>query len=275
MSTDPDLDALADAYERGLAAERAGRRSDAIAAYRAALALDPEDRGGVSVRLAALGAGDSPAAAPPAYVATLFDQTARRFEEILVERLGYAVPSMLPDLLDRAGVGRTTRLLDLGCGTGLAAAALAPRTGHVTGCDLSEEMLSIAWDKGLYDDLYVGEAAALMGGWDEAPFDLIVAADMLPYLGDLDPLLAGVTACLAPGGHFAASTETLDPAQFAGRGYMVGPKQRFAHAPAYLAARLDAHRLTPVETREITVRAEDGARVPGQLVLARHDAATG
>src|SRR6056297_779952 len=80
------------------------------------LALDPEDRGGVAIRLAALGLAPDPETVPPAYVATLFDQTAERFDDILVEQLGYAVPLMLRDLLERHGVPRAGRLLDLGCG---------------------------------------------------------------------------------------------------------------------------------------------------------------
>lgn len=264
-----DLDALAEAYEAGLAAERAGRRAEAIAAFERALALDPRDPGGVAIRLAVLGAGEAPAAAPPAYVATLFDQTAERFEEILVGGLGYDVPAMLEGLLDRAGAGRLGRLLDLGCGTGLVAEHLAGRAAHLTGVDLSEEMVARAWDKGLYDALYVAEAVAFLEGWDEAPLDLIVAADVLPYLGDLDPLLAAVARCLAPGGLFAASTEALEGVAPDGRGWALGAKHRYAHAPGHLADRLAAHGMTLVEMTPIIVREEDGAGVPGHLLLAR------
>ena len=271
MSSDDgiDLDALAEAYNAGLEAERAGRREAAVAAYRAALAIDPRDPGGVAIRLAVLGAGEAPAAAPPAYVATLFDQTAERFEDILVDGLGYGVPAMLPGLLDRAGAGRAARLLDLGCGTGLVAEHLADRADHLTGCDLSEEMVARAWDKALYDALYVAEAVAFLESGEEAPFDLIVAADVLPYLGDLDALLAGVAAGLSPGGVFAASTESLPQESVERRGWALGPRHRYAHAPGYVAGRLAAHGMAAIETAPITVREEDGAPVPGHLLLAR------
>src|SRR6056297_416735 len=207
--TDVDLDALADAYEAGLAAEKAGDLEAAAGAYARALALDPEDRGGVAIRLAALGLAPDPETAPPAYVATLFDQTAERFDDILVEQLGYAVPLMLRDLLERHGVPRAGRLLDLGCGTGLAGDSLRERADHVTGVDLSEGMLDIAHDRGSYDELYVGEAVAFLEGWDEAPFDLIAATDMLPYLGPVEGLFRTAAAALVPGGHLAVSTEAL------------------------------------------------------------------
>jgi len=269
MSEDIDIDALAEAYDRGLAAEKAGDIPAAVAAYRAALAIDAEDRGGVAVRLAALGQGPAPEAAPPAHVATLFDQHAERFEAILVDQLGYDVPQMLPALLDAHGIDRVGRLLDLGCGTGLAGAALADRTAHLTGCDLSEGMLAIADDRAIYDDLYLGEAVAFLETWDEAPFDLIVAADMLPYLGVVEGLFAAAAAALVPGGHLAFSTETLPETAFAGRGYTVGPHQRFAHAESHLRDRLAAAGFELRAMRPITVRRENAAAVPGQLILAR------
>ncbi|MBU1176793.1 MAG: tetratricopeptide repeat protein, partial [Alphaproteobacteria bacterium] len=70
--TDDTAEALAEAYNRGLAAEKAGDIDGAVAAYREALALDPNDPGGLAVRLAALGAGPTPSAASPAYVELLF-----------------------------------------------------------------------------------------------------------------------------------------------------------------------------------------------------------
>ena len=42
---------------------------------------------GASVRLAAMGRAPAPDAAPPAYVATLFDQNAASFDDMLVDQL--------------------------------------------------------------------------------------------------------------------------------------------------------------------------------------------
>ncbi|MGL4405380.1 MAG: S-adenosylmethionine-dependent methyltransferase, partial [Notoacmeibacter sp.] len=94
-----DDEKVSKAYNRGLKNEKAGRFDLAAKAYRECLALDPDDFGGVSVRLASIGEGPQPDGAPPAYVATLFDQHAEVFDEILVEQLGYAVPLMVPDRL--------------------------------------------------------------------------------------------------------------------------------------------------------------------------------
>ena len=274
--TETDLDALAEAYNAGLAHERAGEIASAVAAYRRALEIDPADRGGVAVRLAALGEGPVPETAPPAYVATLFDQTAPRFDEILVEQLGYAVPMMLRELLEARGIGPVGRLLDLGCGTWVA---LADRAAEITGVDLSEAMLDEAAERGVYDALYVGDAVAFLAGEDEdaeedeagsaAPFEMIVATDMLPYLGAVEALFAGAAACLVPGGCFAFSTERLPADAASPEGYAVGPAHRFAHSLAYLETQLAAAGFSLEAAEPITVRFNEGEPVPGHLILAR------
>ncbi|MGF1502538.1 MAG: class I SAM-dependent DNA methyltransferase [Paracoccaceae bacterium] len=268
-----DFDALAEAYNAGLAAERAGDRAGAAEAYARALAIDPHDRGGVSVRLAALGAAPDPDGAPPAYVATLFDQTAPDFDEILVERLGYAVPMLLRERLGDLGVRNLGRVLDLGCGTGLAGLSLADLSGPIIGCDLSEEMVAEAHERGVYADLYVGEAVAFLGAWGEEPgedpFDTVVACDVLPYLGAVERLFAGVARVLAPDGRLAVSSETLPAEGFAGRDWRVGPNHRFAHAEGYLRKALTEAGFSIDHLEPITVRHESGRAVPGHLVIAR------
>ncbi|HUF57758.1 MAG TPA: methyltransferase, partial [Thermohalobaculum sp.] len=239
-------------------------------AWRKVLALDPADHGGASVRLAALGHGATPERAPDAYVRTLFDQQAERFDEVLVERLGYRVPWVMRRMLERHAPGPYRRLLDLGCGTGLVGEAFSGLAEHVTGVDLSEGMLDRAFDRGVYDDLYVGDVLGFLATEDEEeapPWDLVAAADMLPYLGPVAPLFAGVAALAAAGAVFLFSTEAL--AEPASVPYAVGPGQRFAHAPAHLRAALDDAGFALLAAEDIVVRYEEGVPVPGELVLAR------
>lgn len=268
MSAPDPLAALEEAYERGLACERAGDLAGAAAAFGDVLRLDPEDRGGAVVRLAALGLGPQPDRAPPAYVATLFDQNAELFDLMLVERLGYHAPMELREMLEARGRTRLGRLLDLGCGTGLAGESLEDMAEHLTGVDLSEGMLAVADEKEIYHALFVGDAEGFLAAAEGQVWDAIVATDVLPYLGAVEALFALAARRLRPGGLLAFTTESAPEAAFGGRGWIVGPHQRFAHAPGPLRAALEAAGFGAVEMIPIVVRHEEGAPAPGLMALA-------
>ena len=81
-------------FSLGQIRRQLGEREAAVAAFRNAHAADPEDRHGASLHLMRLGADDI-AAMPSAYVQTLFDQYAPRFEAALVGELDYRGPDLL------------------------------------------------------------------------------------------------------------------------------------------------------------------------------------
>lgn len=260
---------LAEAYNEALALEKAGNHAAAAKAYARVLALDPDDHGGAAVRLAAMGLGDTPKRAPEAYVEMLFDQHASVFDDILVDQLGYHVPMLLRQALLDHAPGPYQRLLDLGCGTGLAGVALCDMANHRTGIDLSANMIDLAAEHELYDELYVGDAVSFVEDVEDEPWDLVAATDVLPYLGDVAALFAGVRRISTPGAMFGFSTEVLPDAAMAGRDFLVGPHQRFVHTPAYIRTALETAGFTMVQESDITVRHEEGIPQPGLLVLAK------
>jgi len=75
-------------------------------------------------------------------------------------------------------------ILDIGCGTGLAGAWLKDYARSLVGVDLSEQMVNVARKKMLYQELHVQPLNAFLEGCDRT-FDLVVAADVLSYVGDL------------------------------------------------------------------------------------------
>lgn len=266
-----DEEALAQAYDRGLELEKSGQFKLAAEAYREALRIDPADHAGVAVRIASMGIADAPEKAPDAYVATLFDQHAEMFDTILVDQLGYDVPLQLREMLLALDENRRfKRMLDLGCGTGLSADALDDIATHKTGVDLSENMIEIAYEKGDYDNLYVAEVNLFLQKTEEEPWDLIVATDVLPYMGELSVFFQGVATHILPDGIFAFSSETLSEDVFAGRNYMVGPYQRFAHDKRHVWELLGRFGFECVSTSDIVVRHEQGQPVGGHLYIAKY-----
>src|ERR1700761_3378346 len=138
-----------------------GERDAAIAAFRKARDADPGDPHGASLRLMRVGAEEI-SAMPPAYVRTLFDQYAPRFDRALIDDLGYRGPSVLFKTVLAACHARRKpaffkRAIDLGCGTGLAAVAFASEVDHFVGIDLSPGMIEKAEATGLYTELEVND----------------------------------------------------------------------------------------------------------------------
>jgi SAM-dependent methyltransferase len=88
--------------------------------------------------------------------------------------------------------GPVEAALDVGTGTGAAALAIAERhpTARVAGVDIAPEMVQQARQKARDRDnlsFEVGDASALP--YDDDSFDLVTAANMIPFFGELARVL--------------------------------------------------------------------------------------
>src|ERR1700723_3684017 len=156
-----------------------GERDAAIAVFRKARDADASDPHGAGLRLMRIGAEEI-SAMPPAYVRTLFDQYAPRFDRALIDDLGYRGPSLLfkAVLAARRAVHKPAffkRAIDLGCGTGLAASAFAKEGDEFIGIDLSPRLIERARLTGLYAELEVAEMVQGLRARHDASADLILA----------------------------------------------------------------------------------------------------
>ncbi len=242
--------------------QRSGDHASALAAYESAARLDTSGRLGAELRLAALGDTPVPDAMPAGYVRSLFDDYAPRFDRELVGRLGYDAPERLVSALDVFGDRRFANGLDLGCGTGLMGVAIRGRVDRLTGFDLSPGMVKISTSRGIYDRLTVGDAIGLTADEPASAYDLVLAADLLPYVGALTPLFAAVAHALAPGGAFVFSAERHD-----GDGFVLGETLRYRHAPSLVAAAAEAAGLSVLGVEPASLRREKGVPVPGLVGL--------
>jgi predicted TPR repeat methyltransferase len=205
---------------------------------------------------------------PDDYIVASFDRFAERFDTQLVDVLGYDVPQQLSGLVrDFAVPGRLdyVHALDAGCGTGLCGPLLRPVARRLTGVDLSPKMLARAAERGVYDALVCEELTAFLARSGRS-FDLIVAADVLVYFGELRSIFDAAAIALQPKGLFVFSTEANDSAD-----HRILPSGRFAHAPAYVEA-VAAGAFETRLARATTLRFEGRERVRGVVfVLQRRD----
>jgi predicted TPR repeat methyltransferase len=247
--------------------EELGEHDAAVAAFRQARASDPGDRHGAGLRLMRLGA-EPLAGMSQAYVQTLFDQYAPRFEVSLVDDLGYRGPALLfkAVVAVRAAARKPAffkRAIDLGCGTGLAAAAFAREVDQFIGVDLSPRMIERARATGLYAELDVADMLQGLRARGDASADLILAADAMVYVADLAPVLAEAARVLAPGGLLAFTTET-----HGGEGVVIGQGLRYAHGATYVRAAVESAGLKLPLLEDRSARNEDNAPVPGLVAVA-------
>ena len=253
----------------GHAREQAGNRGGAIEAYRRALALDPKDRLGIALRLTRLGEREAAGSMPRAYVRTLFDQYAARFDGELQGALHYRGPLLLRRAIDKVLGAKTRfgRALDLGCGTGLMGEAIRGRVDELVGVDLSPAMLAAAERKRIYDRLVAGDLIAVLETEDR-PFDLIVAADVFVYLEDLAPVLRLAARRLTASGATAFTVET-----HAGGGAILRDTLRFAHSEAHLRQAATEASLEIAYLDKASTRIEKNWPVEGLLAVLRAPAA--
>lgn len=198
----------------------------------------------------------SRARADAGYVKHLFNQFAGDYDTRMQGRLGYAAPSILRQL---AGLltspGETFDVLDLGCGTGLSGAAFRDLARSLSGVDLSPGMLEKARATGAYTLLCEGDVEQLPAGL-EGPFGIVLAADVLVYLGDLDTLFTTVRRRIAPDGLWLFTTERGETPDFE-----LGPKRRYRHSEAYLRGLAERHGFDVSSLVECVCRFEAGEPV--------------
>ena len=121
-------------------------------------------------------------------------------------------------LLDAAGVGPASRMLDIACGPGMVACAAARRACHVTGFDVTPAMIeqarALQARLGLANvDWRVGEAGSLP--FEAASFDAVTTRYSCHHFPDPDVVLAEAVRVAKPGARVAIADMVLPRAQCA------------------------------------------------------------
>lgn len=244
-------------------------RMPAIEHYQTVLTLEPDNQE-VQYLLAAL--GNTPdvdySAAPNAYVEHLFDQYAGHFDTHLNKFLDYQVPAQIEAVMaKRLALPQSAHLkiLDLGCGTGLCGLKLKPWAIELIGIDLSQKMLDKAKEKSIYHQLECLDLLSALNQFQDN--DLIIAGDVLPYLGKLDSIFEAVNGALRKNGHFVFTVEafTLDTEE-GNKDYTLQASARFAHRQSYIEQALQTAGLKLISLQSIRLREDAGQSIMGYLV---------
>ena len=143
------------------------------------------------------GVGDERAGQASAY----FAHNAERWDEM--RSLHTAEAGVEASILEAAGEGPFTRLIDLGAGTGRMLTVLGPRARTCLGLDLSRQMLNIARAQvasaGL-TDCELRHGNILGTGLADGCADLVLVHQVLHYLADPAAAVAEAARLTAPGG---------------------------------------------------------------------------
>jgi predicted TPR repeat methyltransferase len=256
-------------YPYGRALVSTNSLEQAAEVFKEWLKKEPENPIAQHLAGAALGASEMKKASAE-YVVALFDSCAAKFDENL-GRLNYRGPELVLDALQRTSEtpAQGWRIVDVGCGTGLVGAVLRPLANRLIGVDLSAGMLELARSRSVYDELIRADITDYLKR-HEGSFDVLTAADVLTYVGDLNDFFHAAASSLKPGGLVVALLEALD-----GEGtYRLNLSGRFSHSLHYLRHVMESTGFTVDSVRQDSMRNESGRAVQTLIAIGRRGSAS-
>ena len=109
------------------------------------------------------------------------------------------------------------QLVDVGCGGGILAEAMAQRGASVTGIDMGEAPLAVArlhqQESGL-DINYLQSTAEELAATRSGEFDIVCCLEMLEHVPDPGSVISACAALARPGGNLYFSTINRNPKAF-------------------------------------------------------------
>ena len=190
------------------------------------------------------------------YAEHLFDNFAESYEDTLAK--------LAPQIIDKfykLYAPIKGKILDLGCGTGLAALRLKNSDNTFIGVDLSAKMLDIARQKNIYQQLYQTDIVTFLQTNKIFDYDYILAFDVFCYIGNLSPIFESIKK-----GKIAFSIELAEENRK--EDFYAAESGRYKHKKSYIQQLLEKFGFVDIKLNSLILRQENGADVNGLLVMA-------
>lgn len=239
-----------------------GQTEDALRSFRKAIELNPDLT--PAAHMIAVLEGKTTQSAPHDYIKNLFDHYAYNFENHLIHKLEYTIPTVIFQKfcsLLAPDCRKIKHAIDLGCGTGLSGESFSRIADCLSGVDLSEKMLQIAHNKNAYTNLHLGDIVTFLNKSNEF-YDLFLATDVFVYIGELEQVFNAVRNRCLPGAHFAFSTEWTDQP-----GFTLQNSARYAHSREYIKSLCDHFGFRVTLCEKVNLRKDHDLWIPGDIFI--------
>jgi predicted TPR repeat methyltransferase len=248
-----------------------GNRQGAVRHYRLAMKYRPNYTE-AAYMLAVIEKGKAPdARLPLSLVQEQFDRLAPVFRTYYLERTGYtghlaaekAISDWVSERVRRFEDRQIRRfdVIELGCGCGVTGERMRRFARTLLGIDVSQAMLDAVppppeGELPLYDKMVCADFHAHLAALPHGTADIVIAAGVFNYVGDLREAIERSTQMLRPGGVLAFSIErlrqpdaNLPPTNVA---FEWQPERgTFAHSPGYIKELTQANGLREYRVDDI------------------------
>ena len=165
----------------------------------------------------------------------------------------------------RSGNLSAKKILDIGCGGGILAEAMALKGASVTGIDMAEMSLKVAklhLHESKLDIDYELITAEEFAQQNAGEFDIVTCLEMLEHVPDAASIVAAAASLLKPDGHLFFSTINRNPKAFVlailGAEYILNMIPRGTHdyknfiKPSELASAVRANQMEVIDITGMT-----------------------